>query len=41
MKNDSEREKIAKRGMMFVRENHSCQKRVEQMNNIINKELGI
>jgi hypothetical protein len=41
MKNDTEREKIAKRGMNFVRENHSCKKRVEEMNKIIHRELGI
>ena len=40
-KHDSERQKIEKAGMKFVRENHSCKKRVEQMTQIINKELGI
>jgi spore maturation protein CgeB len=41
MKNDKEREKIAKQGMNFVKENHSCERRVQQMNEIIHRELGI
>jgi len=40
-KNLPERNKIAKQGMKFVRKNHSCKKRVEEMLGIIQKELNI
>ena len=41
MQNDSVRDAICKQGMKFVRENHSCKIRVQQMTDIIHKELGI
>lgn len=41
MKHDKERNKIAKTGMNFVRENHSCEVRVKQMIDIIKRELSI
>lgn len=40
-KHDAERQIIAKTGMEFVRENHSCEVRVKQMTKIINEVLGI
>lgn len=41
LKNDKERNKIAKQGMNFVRANHSCKIRVEEFTKILNKEFGI
>ena len=41
MKHDSEREKIAKQGMDFVRKRHSSKKRVKDMLTVIRKELDI
>jgi len=41
LKNDTERNRIAKNGMKFVRKNHSCATRVEQFTKIVNQELGI
>ncbi len=41
MKNDSNREKITKQGMDFVRKTHNNQKRVADMLTIIKRELGI
>jgi len=41
MKNDSSREAICKQGMKFVRKNHSCKVRVQQMTDIIKSELQI
>ena len=41
MRNDTEREKIAKQGMEFVREFHSCEKRVKVMLEILKKELSL
>jgi glycosyltransferase involved in cell wall biosynthesis len=40
MLHDQEREKISKQGMNFVRESHSCKKRVYDMITVIKKELG-
>lgn len=40
-KNDTERMRISKGGMKFVRRNHSCEVRVKQMTEMITKELGI
>jgi len=40
-KNISERNKIAQQGMDFVRKNHSCKKRVEEMLTIIRETLKI
>jgi spore maturation protein CgeB len=41
LKNDKERNKIAKQGMNFVRTNHSCKRRVEELTKILNKEFGL
>lgn len=41
LKHDNEREKIAKQGMKFVRENHSCAVRVKQFTKIVQKEFNI
>lgn len=41
MKNNAIREKIARQGMDFVRENHSSKIRVQQFTDIIQRELGI
>jgi spore maturation protein CgeB len=41
LKNKDERNRIAKNGMLFVRENHSCEKRVEQFITIVKRELKI
>jgi len=41
LKNDKERNKIAKQGMNFVRTNHSCKRRVEEFTQILNKEFGL
>ena len=41
MQNDSARDAICKQGMKFVRKNHSCEVRVQQMIDIIKRELGI
>lgn len=41
MSHDTERKKIEKAGMKFVRKNHSCKVRVKQMTDILHKELGI
>jgi glycosyltransferase involved in cell wall biosynthesis len=41
MEHDKERERIARNGMDFVRKNHSCEKRVKEMTEIIQKEFGI
>lgn len=40
LKNEDEREIIAKQGMEFTRENHSNAVRVKQMLEIINREIG-
>jgi len=40
LENDRERQKIEKQGMDFVRKNHSCKKRVSEIKQIINEELG-
>jgi len=40
-KNESKRHKIAMQGMEFVREHHSCERRVQEMTKIIKEELGI
>jgi spore maturation protein CgeB len=39
LKNDKEREEIAKNGMRFVRKNYSNKKRVEEMFNKIREHL--
>lgn len=41
LKNNSERNRIAKNGMKFVRNNHSCERRVRQFTKIVKRELGI
>jgi len=41
LKHDSEREKIAKAGMTFVRKRHSCKMRVKQFTKIVKREFGI
>lgn len=40
-KHEKERNRIAKTGMNFVRNNHSCEIRVKQMTEIIQRELGL
>ena len=40
-RHDIERNKIVKEGMNFVRTNHSCERRVKEMTQMINEELGI
>ena len=39
LKHDNEREEIAKNGMNFVRKNHSNAKRIQEMTEIIQKEI--
>ena len=41
LKHDIEREKIAKAGMNFVRNRHSCKMRVKQFTKIVKREFGI
>lgn len=41
LKHNEERENIANTGMNFVREKHSCEKRVLQFTAIVKRELGI
>ncbi|HUU87057.1 MAG TPA: glycosyltransferase [Candidatus Glassbacteria bacterium] len=41
LKNDMEREMIAKDGMNFVRNRHSCEMRVKQFTKIVKREFGI
>jgi glycosyltransferase involved in cell wall biosynthesis len=41
MSHNKERKRIEKRGMDFVRKNHSCKVRVKQMTQMIKEELGI
>lgn len=41
MKHDAKREEIAKQGMKFVRNNHSCEVRVKEMTKIIKEELNV
>jgi hypothetical protein len=41
LKNSTERERIATKGMEFVRKNHNCKIRVAQFTEIIKKEFGI
>jgi spore maturation protein CgeB len=41
MSHNKERKRIEKRGMDFVRKNHSCKLRVKQMTKMIKEELGI
>jgi len=41
LEHDEEREQIAKQGMEFVRENHSCAVRVKQFTEIVQRELNI
>ena len=41
LKNNQERNEIAKSGMEFVRKNHSCSTRVKQFTKIIKREFGI
>jgi len=41
LKNNKEREKIAKQGMEFTRKNHNNSVRVKQMIEVINKEFGL
>jgi len=41
LEHDVERERIAKQGMEFVRENHSCAVRVKQFTEIVKKEFNI
>lgn len=41
LKHDEERERIAKQGMKFVRKNHSCKKRLQEMTTMIREELKI
>ena len=41
LEHDVEREQIAKQGMEFVRENHSCAVRVKQFTEIVRKEFNI
>ena len=38
-KHEKERAKIARQGMEFVREHHSCEKRVKEMTQMIKREL--
>lgn len=40
LKNEKEREEIAKNGMNFVRQNHSNNKRIEEMTDIIKNNIG-
>jgi len=41
LKNNEERNEIAKRGMKFVRKNHSCSTRVKQFTEVVKRELGV
>jgi spore maturation protein CgeB len=41
LKHAKEREQIANKGMRFVRKNHSCKKRVQQLTQIIKEEFNI
>lgn len=41
LESKEERERIAKRGMGFVRKNHSCEVRVREFTEIVQRELGI
>ena len=41
MSHDTERKKIEKTGMNFVRKNHSCQVRVKEMMNFIKEKTGV
>jgi spore maturation protein CgeB len=41
LNNDEERKRISNNGMNFVRDNHSCSKRVKEFTEIIKRELNI